>query len=49
MSERLSNAYCDGFSAGYDDLPPLNPFDQVKEKELSDAWEKGYEDGSNNC
>lgn len=50
MNERLSNAYWDGFSAGYDDLPPSsNPFNQLTEKELYDAWEEGYEDGSDNC
>jgi hypothetical protein len=49
MTNEVSNAYWDGFSAGYDDLPPSNPFNQENEKELHDAWEKGYEDGSRDC
>lgn len=49
MSNETSDAYWDGFSAGYDDLIPQNPYNQETQKDLYEAWENGYSDGSDNC
>lgn len=47
--DELSNAYWAGFSAGYDDLLPENPYSKETQNDLYESWEEGYTAGSNNC
>jgi len=41
------NPWEEGWSAGYDDLPPENPYQEGTEE--YDLWEEGYDQGSEDC
>lgn len=40
------DAYCDGFEHGSSGNDNFNPYDPEGERELYDAYESGYSDGS---
>lgn len=43
----MTDAYDEGYRAGYRDEYPSNPYEEGTENYK--LWDQGYEDGSNDC